>query len=176
MKTSSLFMLMSPTMTHHEGVVHLDDVTAEQWRPQFGDSDGLSLPYVAHPRDDVVSSNCRQFLTELLNKIKHRIRDQSFSSTGLLSVMASGQEMCITLVCPSAMYECLAMMAAFGTTIREQVFSNLALMLISSPSQNPFLSIWALMDTWPSGMNIQVTFFCLEAAAGAWWGTESAGL
>lgn len=48
---------MSSTMTHHERVVHLDDVTAEQRRLEFGDSDGLPLPHVAHPRNYVVSSN-----------------------------------------------------------------------------------------------------------------------
>lgn len=158
-------------MTHHEGVVHLDDVTAEQWRLQFGDSDGLPLPHVAHPRDDVVSSSRRQFLTQLL-KIKHK--DLSQPRRSLVPLLDMKWSPCpgVTLVCPSATYKCLAMMAAFGTTIREQVFSNLALMLMSSPSQNPFLSIRALMDTWPSGMNIQVTFFCLEAAAGAWWGAQ----
>lgn len=50
-------------------------------------------------------------------------------------------------------------MAALGTTMREQVFSNLALMQMSSPSQKPLRSILALSDTWPSGMNMQVTFF-----------------
>ena len=64
-----------------------------------------------------------------------------------------------TLVRPLAWYMCLAMMAALGTTIREQVFSNFALIQISSPSQKPRRSILAFSDTCPSGMNMQVTFF-----------------
>lgn len=86
-------------------------------------------------------------------------------------------------------------MAALGTTMREQVFSKSALIQISSPakgrtqtlgmsgvsywfshsqfrsqqsspSQKPFLSIWALTDTRPSGMNIHDTFFSFLAATG----------
>ena len=35
-----------------------------------------------------------------------------------------------------------------------------------SPSQKPFLSIWALTETRPSGMNMQDTFFSFLAATG----------
>lgn len=60
-------------------------------------------------------------------------------------------------------------MAALGTTMREQVFSNLASMHISSPSQKPRLSILAFSETWPSGMNMQVTFFSFMPPVGDWW-------
>lgn len=81
-----------------------------------------------------------------------------------------------TLVRPLAWKVCLAMMAALGTTMREQVFSNLALIQMSSPSQKPRLSILAFNDTWPSGMNMQVTFFSFIPPVGAWEDTGALSL
>lgn len=60
-------LMTTLVVSHHESIVHLDDVTAKQRGLQFGHLDGPALPHVAHPRNYVVSSHRRQLLTQHLH-------------------------------------------------------------------------------------------------------------
>lgn len=57
-------MFHAEAASHHEGVLHADDVAAQHGRLDFGHPDSLSLPGVTHARDDVVPSHRRQLLPE----------------------------------------------------------------------------------------------------------------
>lgn len=50
--------------THHERILHTDDVTAQHGGLDLGHTDALALPGVAHARDDVVAADGGELLAE----------------------------------------------------------------------------------------------------------------
>lgn len=62
--------------THHECIIHLDDVTAVQRGLEFRDPDAPPLPHVTHAGDDGVPSNRGQLLAPLLSGKTADVRAQ----------------------------------------------------------------------------------------------------